>query len=340
MTGAEVRRDAPLVGREQELEAITAALEDATETRSARLVSIVGDAGVGKSRLTAEFLERASDRALVLEGRCLPYGDGITFWPVAEAVRAPGGDRQRGRRQRGAREARLVRRRGGRGRDRAASPPRSGSPRTRIPVEELFWAVRRLLEHLAAERPVVFVVQDVHWAEPTFLELLDHLLQAIDEAPVLLVCPTRPELLEEAPDWGTSERATRIVLDPLDASDSKTMIEALLGGASLEPAVLARIVVAAEGNPLYVEQLLRMLIDEGTLEQRDGGVGRDERPGGAPGTTDDPGAPRVTPRHAGERRAIGDRARLGGRVRLPRGGRRRARAAGRVAPRPASSLRR
>ena len=131
--------------------------------------------------------------------------------------------------------------------------------------------MRRLLEHLAAERPVVFVVQDVHWAEPTFLELLDHLLQAIDEAPVLLVCPTRPELLEEAPDWGTSERATRIVLDPLDASDSKTMIEALLGGASLEPAVLARIVVAAEGNPLYVEQLLRTLTDEGTLEQRDGG---------------------------------------------------------------------
>ena len=270
VTGAEVRRDAPLVGREQELEAITAALEDATETRSARLVSIVGDAGVGKSRLTAEFLERASDRALVLEGRCLPYGDGITFWPVAEAVRAQAGIVN----EDGGSEARekLAWFAGAAGEDvlsRLASAV--GLTEDPYPVEELFWAVRRLLEHLAAERPVVFVVQDVHWAEPTFLELLDHLLQAIDEAPVLLVCPTRPELLEEAPDWGTSERATRIVLDPLDASDSKTMIEALLGGASLEPAVLARIVVAAEGNPLYVEQLLRTLTDEGTLEQRDGG---------------------------------------------------------------------
>ena len=139
-----------------------------------------------------------------------------------------------------------------------------------FPVEELFWAVRRLLEHLAADRPVVFVVQDVHWAEVTFLELLDHLLQSIDEAPVLIVCPTRPELLDASPDWGSSARATRIVLAPLDAEASKTMIEALLGGGSLDAAVLERVVGAAEGNPLYAEQLLRMLTDEGVLEQRDG----------------------------------------------------------------------
>ena len=88
-------------------------------------------------------------------------------------------------------------------------------------MEELFWAVRRLLEHLAADRPVVFVVQDVHWAELTFLELLDHLVQSIDEAPVLIVCPTRPELLEASPDWGSGARATRIVLDPLDAEASR-----------------------------------------------------------------------------------------------------------------------
>jgi tetratricopeptide (TPR) repeat protein len=269
VTDADVRRAAPLVGRQQELEAITMALEDATTTRSARLVAIVGDAGVGKSRLTAEFLERASERALVLEGRCLPYGDGITFWPVAEAVRAQsgivnddGGDEAR---------TKLASFAAGAGEDVMSRLSSAiGLADEPYPVEELFWAVRRLLEHLASQRPVVFVVQDVHWAEPTFLDLVDHLLQSIDESPVLLVCPTRPELLEQAPDWGAGERATRIVLDPLDAASSKTMIEALLGGASLEPQVLDRIVLAAEGNPLYVEQLLRMLTDEGALEQRDG----------------------------------------------------------------------
>ena len=266
---ADARHGAPLVGREHELEAITAALDEAAATRSARLVAIVGDAGVGKSRLTAEFLERASERALVLEGRCLPYGDGITFWPVAEAVRAQsgivnddGGDEAR---------EKLASFAGGAGEDVMSRLSSAiGLADEPYPVEELFWAVRRLLEHLASERPVVFVVQDVHWAEPTLLELLEHLVQAIDESPVLLVCPTRPELLEQAPDWGSGERATRIVLDPLDAANSKAMIEALLGGASLEPAVLERIVAAAEGNPLFAEQLLRMLTDEGALEQRDG----------------------------------------------------------------------
>jgi class 3 adenylate cyclase/tetratricopeptide (TPR) repeat protein len=269
VTDADVRRSAPLVGRERELEAIVDALEDAAATRSARLVGIVGDAGVGKSRLTAEFVEQAEERALVLEGRCLPYGDGITFWPVAEAVRAQagivnddGGDEAR---------RKLASFAGAAGDDVMSRLTSAiGLADEPYPVEELFWAVRRLLEHLASERPVVFVVQDVHWAEPTFLELVDHLVQSIDEASVLLVCPTRPELLEEAPDWAAGERATRIVLDPLDPANSKTMIEALLGGASLEPAVLERIVAAAEGNPLYVEQLLRMLTDEGSLEQRDG----------------------------------------------------------------------
>jgi class 3 adenylate cyclase/tetratricopeptide (TPR) repeat protein len=270
VTDADVRRSAPLVGRESELEAIIAALDDATTTCTARLVAIVGDAGVGKTRLTAEFVERAEERALVLEGRCLPYGDGITFWPVAEAVRAQaaivnedGGDEAR---------QKLASFAGGAGDDVMSRLSSAiGLADEPYPVEELFWAVRRLLEHLASERPVVFVVQDVHWAEPTFLELVDHLVQAIDESAVLLVCPTRPELLEKSPDWSAGERSTRIVLDPLDAANSKTMIEALLGGASLEPEALQRIVAAAEGNPLYVEQLLRMLTDDGALEQRDGG---------------------------------------------------------------------
>ena len=265
----ETRSGTPLVGRDDELRALGDALDEVAATRSARLVSIVGDAGVGKSRLTAEFLEVAAGRAHALEGRCLPYGEGITFWPVAEAVRSLAGvvndDDAAGAR---GKLAALAGAAGDGVTERLASA--IGLTDDPFPVEELFWAVRRLLEHLSADRPVVFVVQDVHWAEVTFLELLDHLLQSIDEAPVLIVCPTRPELLEASPDWGSGARATRIVLDPLDAEASKTMIEALLGGGSLDAAVLERVVGAAEGNPLYAEQLLRMLTDEGVLEQRDG----------------------------------------------------------------------
>jgi class 3 adenylate cyclase/tetratricopeptide (TPR) repeat protein len=262
------RRTAPLVGRGEELAVLEGALDDATTSRSCRLVTVVGDAGVGKSRLTAEFLAASASRALSLSGRCLPYGDGITFWPVAEAVKGLAGIVN----DDSATEVRSK---------LAALSDQAGEDVTArlasalgvsvepFPVEELFWAVRRLLTHLASDRPVIFGVEDIHWAEPTMLALIEHLVQACDAA-VLVVCPTRPELLEESPDWSTGARATRIILDPLDAADSRSLIEGLLGSGTLDAAVLERVITASEGNPLFAEQLLRMLVDEQVVELDDG----------------------------------------------------------------------
>jgi class 3 adenylate cyclase/tetratricopeptide (TPR) repeat protein len=267
-TVAAAPRRSRLVGRRRETEELEGALTAAETTRSARLVTIVADPGVGKSRLTADFLERTSGRALAMTGRCLPYGDGITFWPVAEAVKTLAGIVNDD--DASAALAKLSRLAGPAGdgvTERLASA--LGLTVDPFPVEELFWAVRRLLSRLAADRPVVFVVEDIHWAEPTMLALLDHLLQTV-EAPVVIVCPTRPELLDESPDWGSGDQSVRIVLEPLGIEDSRSMIEGLLDGGSLEPAVLERVLAASEGNPLFAEQLVRMLVDEGAVQRHDG----------------------------------------------------------------------
>jgi predicted ATPase/class 3 adenylate cyclase len=264
-----VRSAGRFVGRTSELEALVETLDEVATTRSARLATVIGDAGVGKSRLTAEFRSVAAEQATVLAGRCLPYGDGITFWPIAEAVRAHAGIVD----DDDATEAyeKLVALAEGAGEgvaERLASA--IGQSLAPFPMEELFWAVRRLLERLAAERPVVFVIEDVHWAEETLLDLIDHLVRSIDDAPVLLLCPTRPELVEERATWGEHERTTKIELEALDAGESRAMVSELLGGAALDEHILDRIVDAAEGNPLFAEQLLRMLTDEGLIVERDG----------------------------------------------------------------------
>jgi class 3 adenylate cyclase/tetratricopeptide (TPR) repeat protein len=262
------RRGAPLVGRGEELAALVNALDEAAASRRCRLVTLAGDAGVGKSRLTAEFLEAASGRALALGGRCLPYGDGITFWPIAEAVKTQAGIvNDDDATEAAAKLAALADPAGDGVTARLASA--LGLTVEPFPVEELFWAVRRLLAHLAADREVVLVVEDIHWAEPTLLTLIEHLVESLD-APVLILCPTRPELFEESPAWSTRERSSRVVLEPLGADDAKRMIESLLGRGSLDAAVLDRVVTASEGNPLFAEQLLRMLVEEGAVEEVDG----------------------------------------------------------------------
>jgi class 3 adenylate cyclase len=204
---ASTRRTAPLVGREHELGVLETALDDAVSSSSCRLVTVVGDAGVGKSRLTSEFLAASRKRALTVSGRCLPYGDGITFWPVAEAVKSLAGIvNEDSATEVRSKLAALADPAGEGVTARLASA--LGASVEPFPVEELFWSVRRLLSHLAAERPVIFVVEDIHWAEPTMLALVEHLVQACT-APVLVLCPTRPELLEESPEWSTGARSSR-----------------------------------------------------------------------------------------------------------------------------------
>ena len=180
-----------LVGREAELRALVDALDTAETARAAQLVTIVADAGVGKSRLTAEFTTGAAERATVLSGRCLAYGEGITFWPLAEAIRAHAGIVDDDDAAGAFGKLCAVADEAGEGVSvRLASA--IGQTHDPFPIEELFWAVRRFLEHLAAERPVVLLIEDVHWAEATLLELVDHLLDAMDDCPSCSSAPRVP----------------------------------------------------------------------------------------------------------------------------------------------------
>jgi class 3 adenylate cyclase/tetratricopeptide (TPR) repeat protein len=261
-------RESPVVGREAELTRLDQLLAESRSANAGRLVTIVAGAGVGKTRLTQEFDRRLGATALTLEGRCLPYGDGITFWPLAEALKSEAGILDDDSLEEARAKLRAVV--GAAGDDVAQRVSAMvGLGEEPFPVEELFWGVRRMLTTRARDRPVVLVVQDIHLAEPTLLELLRQ-LAVIDDAPLLVVCTARPELEERDPTWGRAEHGAVIELPALDGPASRAMVEGLLGGGTLDPATLDRIVVAADGNPLYAEQLLTMLTDEGLLERRNG----------------------------------------------------------------------
>jgi class 3 adenylate cyclase/tetratricopeptide (TPR) repeat protein len=258
----------PFVGRETEMENLQRGLTDAIDNRRARLVAVVGDAGVGKSRLIREFATRAEEQARLIRGRCLPYGDGITFWPLAEAIREAAGitneDSPRVATRRIDRLLEKVE-----ATDREAIVERVAaainlSP-AQFPVAELMWGARRLLETLAAERPLVLLVDDLHWAESTFLEFFDHLLDTVEDASVLILGSSRHEISERHAEWTAAHLPMLITLEPLSDADAGKIVEELLG--SLEASVRARIAAAAEGNPLYVEQIVSMLVETGAIER-------------------------------------------------------------------------
>jgi class 3 adenylate cyclase len=233
------RSTVPIVGREREQRALDDAWDRVQSERACHLFTILGSAGVGKSRLTAEFLAKLDD-VPVLRGRCLAYGEGITYWPVAEVVI------QLGRRPSDERAASAI----------AALLGESEEPAT---ADDIAWAFRKLLEEVA---PVVCVFDDLHWAEPTFLDLIDHIADLSRDAPILLVCIARPELLDRRPTWaGGKLNATTVLLEPLTAGETDELIERLLGETQLDGALLSRIREAAEGNPLFVEQMLAMVAE-------------------------------------------------------------------------------
>jgi class 3 adenylate cyclase len=271
--GAHARRlDAPLVGRDDELARLAQAFRQAVKDRSCSLFTLLGAAGVGKSRLVAEFLAALSTEALVLKGHCVPYGEGITYWPLAEVVRAAAGieesdtaeDAQAKLRSllEGERDADIMAR-------RIASA--IGLSVESAPSEEIFRAVRKLLQHLARQRPLVVLWEDIHWAEPTFLDLIEHIADLSRDAPLLVLCPARPELLDRRPGWGGGKlNATTVLLEPLAPEATERLLEGLPGGLALPPDLRRRILDAAEGNPLYIEEMLGMLLEEGSLAERDG----------------------------------------------------------------------
>ena len=231
------RSDVPIVGRQRERRALDDAWERVRSERACHLFTLLGAAGVGKSRLTAEFVA-SLDGLPVVRGRCLSYGEGITYWPLVEVVL------QLDRRPSDPGAAAAI----------ASLLGESEEPAT---ADEIAWAFRKLLEEVA---PVVCVFDDLHWAEPTFLDLVDHVADWSRDAPILLVCIARPEFLDRRPTWaGGKLNATTVLLEPLTAAETDELIERLLGEAPLAEPLRARIRDAAEGNPLFVEQMLAMV---------------------------------------------------------------------------------
>jgi class 3 adenylate cyclase/tetratricopeptide (TPR) repeat protein len=259
---ATARPATPMVGRDTEMRILTEALETAIETRDCRIVTLVGDAGVGKTRLSKEFLETARAQATIVSGRCLPYGDGITFWPVVEVVQGAAGLLDS---DTPAKAIRKLRRILG---DKAVVDRIAAAVGLRdapFQVGELFWGIRRFLEILASGKPLVVVFDDIQWAEPTFLDLLGHLTANAHDEPILLLCMARNALLEQQPTWGQGPDERTIVLAPLSDADAARVTDNLLGKVGLANAVRNRVVTAAEGNPLFVEQLVSMLKETGML---------------------------------------------------------------------------
>jgi len=262
------RPSLPLVGRERELALLREAFERTILERTCELVTVVGPAGIGKSRLTKEFTDTLGGAATIVVGRCLSYGDGLTFWPLREVVEGLAGtDDRESSEEAQSKIARLL----PEGDDKATIVERVGgavglSDAAAYPTETA-WAVRKLLEAAAAQQPLVVLFEDLHWAEPTFLELVKYLAGTIRGVPILIVAIARPELLDASPDFaGALAGASRMELQPLSGDESRALIEHLIGDATAASELSQRVFTAGGGNPLFVEELVRMLADERQLK--------------------------------------------------------------------------
>jgi DNA-binding SARP family transcriptional activator/tetratricopeptide (TPR) repeat protein len=239
--------DGPFVGRDRELTVLRTATAQVCEGSGAQLVTIVGAPGVGKSRLARELLAELRDEATVLVGRCSSHGEGGHFGALAEIVRGLDEDPVR-------RTEELLE-----GDAQAARAVLGAVSLAREPVqlEEAFWGMHKLLSRLARDRPLVIVVEDIHWAEPSLLDLIDHVVTFSSRSPLLIVCLTRPDLLDVRPAWAAPQPGrSLLVLDPLSQAATLELV-GQLGAGELAP----RIVEMAEGNPLFAEQLVAVADD-------------------------------------------------------------------------------
>jgi predicted ATPase/class 3 adenylate cyclase len=275
--GRRQRSESPMLGRDRELELLKWAFERTCTEGACHLVTVLGMPGIGKSRLVNEFISEIGQRASVFRGHCLPYGDGITFWPMVEVVRQAAGiagtDTPALARMRLAkltageeRGARIV--------DSVAQVlgvgEESGAP------TDAFFGLHHLLELLARRRPLVVVVDDLHWAEPTLLDLIEYIANWARDVPILLVCMARPELRERRAQWaGGALNATSLLLTPLLRRDAERVAEHLLGTRTVDPEVSARIAEMAEGNPLFIELFVSQLTEEGMLAAMQARTGTD-----------------------------------------------------------------
>jgi class 3 adenylate cyclase/tetratricopeptide (TPR) repeat protein len=244
------RLDVLLVGRRSELAFLRRELELAERDRACRLVTLLGAAGIGKSRLASELLDAARSQAVVLGARCLAYGDGITFLPLSDLVRSAGGEVAIERALAAEPDGPLIF-------ERLCGT--LGTGEAAVSSEEAFWAIRRILETLAREQPLVVSIEDIHWAEPTFLDLLEYVVGWSRDAPILLLCLARPELLETRPHWP----GAILPLEPLSSEESGQLLEELATDWPLATSSAAEIEAVAEGNPLFIEQMVAALAEQG-----------------------------------------------------------------------------
>jgi class 3 adenylate cyclase len=277
---------APLVGRDREVELLRSLYERVAEEKRPHLVTIYGEAGVGKSRLTAEFVSWTESREaapLVVRGRCLPYGEGITYWPLAEILKGEAGvldtdphDVALEKIRKVAMDLLTP--------DLAPDPLRAAAalaftvgvedpevpfrdlPPRQVQIEaQAAW--RSFFSALAAASPLVVVVEDIHWADPAMLDLLEDLSDRV-HGPAIFLCPSRPELTGRRPGWGGGRRNfSSVALDPLSEDDADRLVGLLLSVEELPQDVHRRILERAEGNPFFLEEIIRQLIDEGRIER-------------------------------------------------------------------------
>jgi class 3 adenylate cyclase/tetratricopeptide (TPR) repeat protein len=257
---------APLVGREAELELLENTFVRTSKNRRASLFTIYGEPGVGKSRLAREFVSGV-EGATILGGRCLPYGEGVTYWPLAEMVKSSAGISDDDPFDEAQEKLRAT------CEDEAVADLLALAAGVLEAVEgmraqqEIAWAARAWAEQLADAQPLVLVFEDVHWAEEPLLDLIEHLAAWVKEAPLMLVCLARSELLDVRPTWGGGRvRATAIELEPLGPGESEELAEALLAERELPLDVLEAVLEKTEGNPLYVEETIRMLVERGSRD--------------------------------------------------------------------------
>jgi class 3 adenylate cyclase/tetratricopeptide (TPR) repeat protein len=255
---------APFVGRESELELLENTLTRTIRDKRPHVFTIYGEPGVGKSRLLREFLAGV-EGVTILAGRALPYGEGVTYWPLAEMVKAAAGITDDDPMETA--KEKLIECCG----DEAIAELLGLASGVMEAVDsergqpEIAWAAREFVDELADVQPLVLVFEDIHWAEEPLLELIDHLAQWVRERALMMVCLARPELLDVRPGWGGGRiRSTAIELEPLAHDESEALAAALFAQHEIPEKLAPRLLEKTEGNPLFVEETVRMLLEEGT----------------------------------------------------------------------------
>ena len=261
--------DAPMVGRAAEFALLMDAWRATRDGQAAQLTTVLATAGVGKSRLIRELASVLEPEATIGRGRCLPYGDGITYWPVRELVHSLAGIEESDSKDAALQKiADLL----------PAPCPQEvrdgvaaavGLETRLLRHEEIFWAVRRTLETVAERRPLLVLIEDLHWAEETLLDLLEFIVEMALQ-PMLIVATARPELMTARPGWGGTPSSTLLRLNALPSDDAGDLLRAQRGAGALPPELQAQILDSADGNALYIEEIVGLLREREFLIEADG----------------------------------------------------------------------